>query len=506
MKSHVLEAIRRYARTCPDRPALQSSSRILSYAELACEIEIRAEQLRSHAPRVLGLMADNGIDWVLADLAAMQVGVPVVPLPTFFSQAQLRHTIWYAGIDLVLTDQPAELAAHIGLPMTDMGVLYGAIHGVSMDGNSSGFCSLPSGTQKITFTSGTTGFPKGVCLSTDAMETVALSLFGAINPRHDDRHLCVLPLVTLLENIAGVYVPLLAGAVCMLLPLSEVGLTGSSGLNVHTQLGALERFGASSAILVPQMLTAQVAAITAGVPRPRALRYLAVGGGCVSPGLLSKASALGLPVIEGYGLSECASVVALNRPDGNRQGSVGKPLSHVHVKIAEDGEILVSGAIFSGYLGDPLLDPSQYLATGDVGYLDADGYLYVTGRKKNMFITSFGRNVSPEWVESELLANPALLQAAVFGEARPFNIAVIVPHPATSLDEIGTAIKDANKGLPDYAQIVDWIVAKESFSVRNGQLTPNGRLRRSEILKTYSNALEALYKGTESDVVLRRIA
>jgi len=506
MKSHVLEAIRKYAQTCPDKVALRSSERSVSYQELLYEIEMLGEKLRIQAPRILGLMADNGIDWVLADLAALHAGIPIVPLPGFFSRTQFQHTLWYAGVDLVLTDRPDAFSDRVGLAMTDGGVVYRSLHALGVDGNCAGLAALPEGVQKITFTSGTTGTPKGVCLSTEAMETVALSLFHVTEARLDDRHVCVLPLATLLENIAGVYVPLLAGATCILPSLAEVGLTGSSGLDVVTQLRALDMWRATTAILVPQMLAAQVGALRAGAPCPSALRFLAVGGGSVSPALLRSAVELGLPVHEGYGLSECSSVVALNPLGAARSGSVGKPLPHVRIEIADDGEIVVHGTKFLGCLGDAANNDSSVFHTGDLGYMDGDGYLHVSGRKKNMFITSFGRNVSPEWIERELLAQPGVLQAAVFGEARPFNIAVIVLHPSMTTTDLKSAIAAANARLPDYAQVTLWVVAKEAFSPQNGRLTPNGRLRRQEIYAAFSGELESLYQGCESNGILRRVA
>lgn len=503
--SRLLEAIHQSALTRPDALALQAGNRSVSYAELVVLVETLAAQLTRYAPRVLGLLADNGIDWVLADLAALQSGITVVPLPTYFSSAQLRHAIRSAGIDRVLTDQPADLCALTGFLVQDEGIFHGSLHGVRVEPSGGGQVCLPAGTQKISFTSGTTGAPKGVCLSIASMEHVALSLLGATAASLEDRHLCVLPLATLLENIAGVYVPLMAGATCLLPPLAHVGLSGSSGLDVGMQLSALDGLRATSAILVPQMLAAEVAAISTGAPRPRALRYLAVGGGSVSPRLVAHAISLGLPVHEGYGLSECASVVALNRPEDNRPGSVGKPLPHVRVDIAAGGEIVVYGAQFEGYLGALAQDPKRPLHTGDLGHLDDDGFLYVTGRKKNVFITSFGRNLSPEWIERELLAQQALFQVAVFGEAQPFNVAVIVPHPAMTTAAISSAIAAANAALPDYARVAHWVIARSPFTRDNGQLTHNGRPRRTEIAAAYSTKLECLYQK-ESLGVLCSIA
>ncbi|HWZ48350.1 MAG TPA: AMP-binding protein [Herbaspirillum sp.] len=505
--SLTLDAIARHAATRPDAPALQTAQRSITYAELAALIDKLAQRLRRYKPSVLGLLADNGIDWVLADLAALQAQIPIVPLPTYFSSTQLQNTIHRAGIDLLLTERTLDFPMRSdadALPEA-YSTFHDSLHTIKIasGGREKSALPLPPGTQKITFTSGTTDAPKGVCLSVDAMERVAHSLLAATSAGIDDRHLCVLPLATLLENIAGVYLPLMAGATCLLPTLAEVGLTGSSGLNVVAQLAALDNLRATSAIIVPQMLTAQVAAINLGVARPRALRYLAVGGGSVSPSLLAHAHELGLPVHEGYGLSECASVVALNSPGKNRPGSVGKPLPHVRIDIAPDGEIIAHGLHFEGYLGAsaPARTSGAALPTGDIGHLDQDGYLYVTGRKKSIFITSFGRNVSPEWIERELLAQPGLLQVAVFGEARPFNAAVIVPHPLMTPAAINAAVAAANSTLPDYARVTQWIIAKIPFTADNGLLTHNGRPRRAEIGAAYLQELNSLYQEESNDVL-----
>jgi len=144
---------------------------------------------------------------------------------------------------------------------------------------------------------------------------------------------------------------------------------------------------------------------------------------------------------------------------------------------------------------------NEYLATGDIGYLDEDGYLYITGRKKNIFITSFGRNVSPDWVERELTNNPAIFQAAVFGEAKPFNVAVIVTSGSPSKQSIATALSNINQFLPDYAQVKKWVLARYPFSPQNGLATANFRLKRAEIYQQYQSEIEALYDERVSVVL-----
>jgi long-chain acyl-CoA synthetase len=493
--NRITAALQRHAASAPLKVALQDETGTLTYDETLLEIESLAEQLRDHRPGVIAILADNSKDWVLADLAAHTAGIPTIPLPLFFSAAQIGHVLETAGIDLVLTDQPERLLAALPQPGPAVESFYGSLRRIRLQRPAACAQTLPPGTRKVTFTSGTTGEPKGVCLSADVMETVADSLWIASDGSREDRHLCLLPLATLLENIGGVYAPLLAGATICVPRLAAVGLSGSSGLDIGRLVAALSEWRASTAIMVPQMLQALVAAGRAGAPLPRSLRYLAVGGAPVASHLLEQAQALGLPVHEGYGLSECGSVVAVSRPGESRSGSVGKPLPHIRIDFADDGEILVRGLPWHGYLGERDAPHARdCIATGDVGYLDTDGFLFLTGRKKNMFITSFGRNVAPEWVEGELASHPGIAQAAIFGESRPFNCAVIVPHPGTPYGAIDAALEQANRRLPDYAQVRGWIPAIEPFTANNGMSTTNGRLRRTAILGRYAAQIDAFYQ------------
>ncbi len=492
--SGIIAAVRRHAAGNPRKVALQDETVSLSYGDLRGEIERLAERLQEDRPRVIAILADNGVAWALADLAAHLAAIPSIPLPLFFSSAQIAHVLGSAGVDLVLTDQPERLRA--AWPQADLSAraFYGQLHRFRLP-DAKGI-ALPADTLKVTFTSGTTGEPKGVCLGRETLETVAASLGVASAASRDDRHLCLLPLATLLENVAGIYTPLLAGATVCLPRLAAVGLAGSSGLDAGRMIAALRDWRASTAIMVPQMLQAMVSCGRAGVPMPADLRYLAVGGAPLGKSLLEQAGALGLPAYEGYGLSECASVVAVNRPGQNRAGSVGRPLPHVRISFADDGEILIRRVRWHGYLGDRAMpDGEDVIATGDLGYLDRDGYLFLTGRKKNIFITSFGRNVAPEWVESELTSQAGIAQAAIFGEARPFNSAVIVPQASTTPAAIEAALDRANRRLPDYAQVRAWITAAEPFTPINGMSTANGRLRRPEIFGKYAARIDALYQN-----------
>ena len=500
MSPSIIEALIQRSKEQPDSPALVGNPHALTYRELAAAIEQLSVQLRAIPAKAIALALDNSPLWAALDLAGLNIGRPVIPLPFFFSAEQIAHSIRDAGIDCILTDQPEQyhkIFAAAGIEIDT--VLAHTLDSQTFSEirlRNIAIKTLPAGTIKVTYTSGTTGHPKGVCLSADTLRQVASSLLVATHGKPDDHHVSVLPLSTLLENLAGIYVPLLAGATCHLLPLAEAGLSGSTGLDVKKMLAALIRCRATTTILTPQLLHAMVAAIEAGHPVPQQLRFVAVGGAPVAMRLLQRAETLGIPIFEGYGLSECTSVVALNTESERCVGSVGKPLAHAQVRFAEDGEILVAGATLLGYTGEALVQPGEFWPTGDIGHLDEQGFLHLTGRKKNIFITSFGRNVSPEWVERELTLHPAIAQAAVFGEARPWNVAVIVPRGNTpeAIDAVYHAVAEANSVLPDYAQVKCWLPAQAPFLPQNGQLTANGRLKHGEIWRLYQTSIEQLYK------------
>lgn len=497
--SRVHDAVRQHAQTAPQHVAVSDDTRAITYGELVNEVERVALLLREIVPDggAIALLADNGADWVVTDLAALLGEIPVVPIPLFFSAAQIEHTLYRAGVGLIITDRPDLISNALRLDGSPTTSIVGNLVGFHLPGTKGEATRLQRGTQKVTFTSGTTGDPKGVCLSAAQIEITAESLRLACAASRDDKHLCALPLATLLENVGGLFTPLLAGATICVPPLARIGLSGSSGLDIGRLIGAFNEWAPTSAILVPQMLEAIVQAVHCGLQHPNTFRYLAVGGAPIARRTLDLAEQLDLPVYEGYGLSECGSVIALNQEHARRAGSVGKPLPHTRVTIAADGEILVSGAAWLGYVGEPT-QPMDHVATGDLGRFDEEGFLYVTGRKKSIFITSFGRNVAPEWVERELVARPPIVQAAIFGEARPFNTAIIVARAGATEQTIALALDDVNKTLPDYAQVRAWVRARDPFSVQNGMSTSNGRLRRTSIYDAYADQIATIYQHREN--------
>jgi long-subunit acyl-CoA synthetase (AMP-forming) len=333
-----------------------------------------------------------------------------------------------------------------------------------------------------------------VCLGATDLEAVAQSLSGATAAFGVERHLCLLPLATLLENVGGIHAPLLAGARAIVPSAGRTGMS-YSGPDAARLLGCIVEARPQSLILVPELLRLLVVAAERGWAGSRSLKFVAVGGAPVAVELLERAAAVGLPVFEGYGLSECASVVCLNTLEARRPGSVGRPLPHARVRVAEDGQLMVSGVTMHGYLGDAPRQPGAEWATGDLGEIDADGYVYVRGRLRDMYITSFGRNVAPEWVEREIALEPGIRHVMVHGEARPHAVAIVsASHESADAATIDRAIRAANARLPDYAQVRRWVRAPELFSFDNGLLTSNGRLRRREIVRRHGALIDALYR------------
>ena len=489
MTTGILAHIHEHVRNQPGAVAVYDSTTELTYADLYREVCTAATLLE--ADRV-ALWLDNTPAWAVADLALMQRGAVCIPVPGFFTPQQIRHLLQDVGADAVLTADPSRLEGMCQVRR---------IEPVGIAGVELALCRIAppepvpelAGIAKVTYTSGSTGNPKGVRLSAASIDQVAESLCQATAALPLDRSLALTPLAILLENIGSLYAPLLAGASAALVPMAEVGLKDAANLDPARMIAALHRYRPTCIIVPPQLLRALVEAAEHGAMLPDSLRFVAVGGAPVAPRLLARAAAVGLPVFEGYGLSEAASVVTLNRPGSMRAGSVGRPLPHARVHTDRHGEVHVGGALFDGYLHGTAVPAQNLWPTGDLGYLDEDGFLFLTGRRKNLFITAFGRNVAPEWVEGELLAHPAILQAALFGEARPFNVAVLVPRPGADAPAIEAAVAYANRRLPHYARVRRFAIAAEPFSVANGLLTGTGRPRRAQIEQSYRTDIDAMY-------------
>ena len=486
-----------------ERPALTDSQHSLSYQQLAEQVSQLADWLQQLPAQRFAISGPNSISWIIADLALAVSDKICVPVPRFFSTAQQAYILDTAAIEIILETEP--VAGSLASPLP--GLWY---RQVPLTGTYS-IPSFPISSGKVTFTSGTTGSPKGVCLSWAQQAATLAGLvkalgaeFSAEAQQQQLRHYCLLPLSTLLENQAGVYLPLALGQKIIVLNESQSGLSGSSKLDLAQLAQSLAHYQPHSLILTPQLLQALLLICQQQPALAASFRFIAVGGAHCAPALLAQAAKLGLPVYQGYGLSEAGSVVALNLPGANRPGSVGKALPHVQLRVNQ-GHIEVKGQLYAGYLGEAPRNADCWLDTGDLGQLDSEGYLNIDGRSKQLLISSFGRNISPEWLEAELQLCPAIAQAMVCGDAKPWLSALIVPRAARQLAELSVQLKALNARLPDYAQIRTVLLLNEPFSSQNQQLTDNGRLRRQHILTRYQQPIEQLYYLTPTTAELMLI-
>lgn len=256
-----------------DRCALLDASGSLSFDELRRTVYALQKALLHTGASRAALMADNGRAWVAADLAMLASGIVSIPLPTYFSDAQIFHVLNDAGIDCVLTDDPARLlrieqAFEPGIAdASGLTLLRRALRAPA---------ALPAGTAKITYTSGSTGAPKGVCLPQIAIDEVVGALHASTQSAGMSRHLALLPLPTLLENIASIYVPLLSGAT-MCMPASRHTGVGFGGIDSRQLTACIDRYRPESLVVVPEVLRSLMRQVLRGW-RPARLRFIAVGG------------------------------------------------------------------------------------------------------------------------------------------------------------------------------------------------------------------------------------
>lgn len=475
-----------------NRFVAQGGNSRLTAGELRRRCTRLANELHEQNIGCLALHADNGLNWLVVDLACQLASICLIPLPTFFSNAQLRSVLQSARPDAIICEDPALFKSLLREQVRAPRGMVSGGHQLLLLQKKPVPKQLPPGTGKITFTSGSTGEPKGVCLSNEQIILQAKALSNAVGIDRP-RHLCLLPLSTLLENLAGLYTPLLAGGEVVVPSLAENGFQGSSSLDPSTFVQSIDRYSPNSIILTPQLLLVLVAAAETGWQPPESLKFAAVGGGRVSPNLVRRAHELGIPAFEGYGLSECASVVSLNTPHDYQHESSGRPLDHLQVTI-ENGEIVISGNAMLGYLGEPESWGQHRINSGDLGTLDDNGFLHIGGRSKNMLISSFGRNINPEWVESEMLAHPLLSDCVVFGEGRPYCVALVSSRdPAANESLIREFIDQTNARLPDYAQVKNWFRLPKPLATMDELLTDNGRPKRQAIENRFRPAIESLY-------------
>jgi long-chain acyl-CoA synthetase len=522
----------------------------------------------------VAVMLENGLDWVCMDLAAAALGLVVVPL---YARDRAESAAWvlgHSGAQVLLTTAThwdalrGEAAlAHLARVVLVDGDGSGAPRAVSLANwlpAAGAFAvQMHDGTAPaaIVYTSGTTGRPKGVVLSHRAVLWNAAAATARVPLGPDDRLLSFLPLSHTLERTAGYYAPMLCGAeVAFARGISELpedlrAVRPTTLVAVPRIFERVERALAHTRARWPGVLArAHMALLAAaadayearqrrgryprgwwalaplariaGAPVRRQLggrlREAICGGAPLALSTARLFAGLGVPILQGYGMTEAAPVLTVNPPHDNRLGTVGPPLDDVTLHLGEGGELLArSPGLMDGYWGDAAataqaIDAEGFLHTGDLAE-EEDGYWRITGRLKDILVLANGEKVSPADLEQALTADPLIAQALVVGEGRPFLAAVLVlgspgwaalaraigldPDDPAALGDAGAkraVLRRAEQALaafPGYARVREVHLAGEPWTVENGLLTATLKPRRAEILRRHADAVAALYAG-----------
>jgi long-chain acyl-CoA synthetase len=526
----------------------------------------------------VAIMLRNCPCWVMFDQAAMSLGLVVVPLYTVDRPGNIAYIVNDADIKVLLFENDEQWQAL----RTVRDRLGGVKCFVSIDTLRNGVEPrlksiaefLPPAAQlqpaqpcqtdelvSIIYTSGTTGKPKGAMLSHANMLTNAHACLDTFTVHGDDLFLSFLPLSHTFERTLGYYLPVMTGA------------TVAFARSIPQLSEDLQTIRPTILISVPRIYERMYAAIRVkldeGSPLKRKLFHLAVetgwarfereqgrgswkpsfllwpllqklvaqkildklggrlrvaisGGAALAPEISQVFIALGLPVVQGYGLTETSPVISGNRLENNFPDSVGQPIRDVQVKLGEQGALLVKGPnVMLGYWNNPeatraMIDADGWLNTGDVAHISGTGHIYITGRIKDIIVMSNGEKVPPTDMEIALLHDPLFDQVMVFGEAHPYLVVLAVLNAEAwqhFAQEIGIradmpeSLTDSRvearilrrvarnlRGFPGYAKVNRVLLLREPWSVENGLLTPTLKIKRTEIAQQFAAQIKQLYE------------
>ncbi|HIV77696.1 MAG TPA: AMP-dependent synthetase/ligase [Candidatus Sphingomonas excrementigallinarum] len=560
--------------------------RSISWAQAAQQVASLSAGLKAtglqRGDRVM-LVSENRPEWCIADLAIMAAGGVTVPTYTTNTERDHAHIIENSGARAIIvstqklatTLMPAALRSNhvqtvIGIEPLKLG--QSQIECRQYDAMIAAHPADPvvvaaqadftrEDLACIIYTSGTGGAPRGVMQHHGAIlhncagcSAVIAEDFGW----EDEVFLSFLPLSHAYEHTGGQHFPISLGGQIyyaegldkLAANIEEVRPTIMFVVPrlfevLHTRIAkAIEKKGGLGARLLDQALAlgaksydgrlrlidrpAQLAVNTLFKPKIAKkfggrLKAMVSGGAPLNPEIGLFFHSIGLTLLQGYGQTEAAPVIACNRPKaGVRMDTVGPPLDNTEVRIAGDGEILVRGElVMHGYWRNPTeterVLKDGWLHTGDIGEIDAAGRLRITDRKKDLIINDKGENVAPQKVEGMLTLQPEIGQAMIAGDRRPYMVALIVPDAEwtaewcaksgtgcnrAALDDdldfrgaISAAIDRVNRDLSVTERIRRFIIADEPFAIENQQLTPSLKIRRHVLREVYGERLDALYKN-----------
>ncbi len=535
--------------------------------------------------RVL-LLSENRPEWAAADYATMFAGGILVPVYTSLTAPQLSYILANSGARVAIASSQdlldKLLASAAGLSSLRQAVVIDqdaaaidvmhfesvAALGDDLLATSKDAWREPAGRIReddvatIIYTSGTTGPPKGVMLSHRNILSNIKALCDVLDFRGDDTSLSFLPLCHITQRVADycyfnrgvriVYVRIedLAVALGEVRPTTFPGVPrvyekardailariAGQPAPLRALAGWALRVGQEMALARqrdrapgPWLAARFAVADRLALSRIRKgmggrLRYVVSGGAPLNPEVMRFFLAVGLPILEGYGLTE-TTVLAINRPEGPRAGTVGPPVPGAELRIEEDGEILARGAgISRGYYLDVKRTEEAFsdgwFRTGDLGRLDERGSLIISGRKKELLVTSGGKKISPAPIEQELLADGLISQAVLVGDGRKFIAALLVPdrgrllaHCRQSglLNRNHGSIEDLverpevmslfkriveriNSGLSRFEQVKKFALLPTELTVEGGDLTPTLKVKRHAVEEKYRDVIESLYR------------
>ena len=422
----------------------------------------------------------------------------------------------------------------------------------------------PDDLATLIYTSGTTGDPKGVMLTHanlgSNIETCAKEIFSLLGPA--DSVLSFLPLCHVFERMGGEFVMLKRGVTIAyaesfekvpqnLLEIKPTILISVPRLYEKIMMRVREKVAAAPPLRQKIFAFAEATgravfeaaqrgesispwlAFKHAIAEALALKTvraglggkvrIAVSGGAALPKEIGMFfGAMGLPILEGYGLTETSPVISVNTPTSNRTGSVGKVIDGVHVMIAGDGEICVRGPnVMRGYFNKPeataeVIDRDGYFHTGDIGRLDEDGFLYITDRKKDLIVTSAGKNIAPQPIENILKTHPLIAEVVMVGNGRNFPAALVVPNfdalrraaaeasvadlsrealiaDPRMLELVEQAIASLSKDFAQYEKIKKITLLPKEFSIDAGELTPTLKVKRRVVEAKYKDLIDRMY-------------
>ena len=494
----------------------------------------------------VALCLKNGVQWVAADLAAHGLGLVIVPLYADDNADNMAWCLEDSGAALLIADHlrfmPALQKALSGnLPQIVLVRGETSAPAIAVENwlpaeappfvvESGGSDALAT----IVYTSGTMGRSKGVMLShRNILANVAAIL--EVHPIYEtDVLLSVLPLSHMFERTGGYYLPLRAGAsVTYCRGVSE--LAQDMAEQRPTVIMAVPRLFERILVRIDERLAQSrlqrflfYLAARAGWRRfqgktrfydrllirllhPRIavpllarmggrLRQAVMGGAALDRRVAETLIGLGVPLLQGYGLTEASPVVAVNRCDNNDPASVGEPLPGIETRLSEKGELLVrSLSVMQGYWNNApatrkIIDEAGWLNTGDIVEI-RQRRIYIRGRSKNILVLSNGEKIAPEDIESAVLEDDAFEQVMAVGEARPYLVLLAV---SANADE-QALLRRANeriRHLPRYARIRRVVALKEAWSMENGLLTPTLKIKRAAVYERYLPQIEQAYRGT----------